>query len=77
MGIKKLVEDQAFTFQESKEGKIIIFYYNKQIMIVKEQRARTLSQKLANASLEEQQMILAKTTGNFKRGNERLINKKQ
>lgn len=77
MGIKKLVEDQAFTFQESKEGKIIIFYYNKQIMIVKEQRACTLSQKLANASLEEQQMILAKATGNFKRGNERLINKKQ
>lgn len=77
MGIKKLVEDQAFTFQESKEGKIIIFYYSKQIMIVKDQRAHTLSRKLANASLEEQQMILAKATGNFKRGNERLVNKKQ
>lgn len=29
MGIEKLVADQAFTYQETKDAKIMIFYHNK------------------------------------------------
>ena len=77
MGIEKLIVDQAFTYQENKDAKIMIFYYNKQVMIVQGEKAKKLALKLAKASLDEQQLILAKATGNFKRGNERLFSKKR
>lgn len=77
MGIEKLIADQVFTYQENKDAKIMIFYYNKQVMIVQGEKAKKLALKLAKASLDEQQLILAKATGNFKRGNERLFSKKR
>lgn len=77
MGIEKLVAGQAFTYQETKDAKIMIFYHNKQVMIVQSEKAKKLASKLSKASLDEQQLILAKATENFKRGNERLFSKKR
>ncbi|WP_339101897.1 hypothetical protein [Candidatus Enterococcus clewellii] len=77
MGLDKLVEDEAFTFKQGKDNKLLIFYYNKQIMIVKGKKAQKLVEKLLVGTNEENQLLLAKVTGNFKRGNERLVNKQK
>nr|WP_086347707.1 hypothetical protein [Enterococcus sp. 9E7_DIV0242]OTP18758.1 hypothetical protein A5888_000572 [Enterococcus sp. 9E7_DIV0242] len=69
MGLDKLVEDEAFTFKQGKD--------NKQIMIVKGKKAQKLVEKLLVGTNEENQLLLAKVTGNFKRGNERLVNKQK
>ncbi|EEL49930.1 hypothetical protein bcere0022_27050 [Bacillus cereus Rock3-44] len=51
---------------------VFIEYYGKQIMILKEKEARAFLNKIQLANNEkERQLIMAKITGNFKRGNER------
>lgn len=75
MSLEKLIEKNAFTYEEKKNSKVFIYYYGKQIMILKEKKAEQLLKKLSNATPETIQLILAKITGNFKRGNEKIINK--
>lgn len=77
MGLDKLVEDEAFTFKQGKDNKLFIFYHDKQIMILKKNKAQKLVEKLHAGTKEENQLLLAKVTGNFKRGNERLVNKQK
>lgn len=51
---------------------ISIEYYRKQIMTLKGNDAEKFLNKINRASNEkEKQLIMAKITGNFKRGNER------
>lgn len=54
---------------------VFIEYYGKQIMILKGKEAITFLKKIHLANNEkERQLIMAKITGNFKRGNERKRN---
>lgn len=76
MSLDKLVAEKAFTYEEKKDSKIFIYHYGKQVMILKEQKASQLLKRLHNATKEDTQLILAKVTGNFKRGNEKLVNKR-
>jgi len=61
-----------FSHQFTKNGKTLIFYKKKQIMILSPKKTTDLKQKLIGKTADEVNMILAKLTGNFKRGNERL-----
>ncbi|PRY75896.1 hypothetical protein [Alkalibacterium olivapovliticus] len=71
MGINKLIEDQAFTYKIRKDSKVFIYYYGKQVMVVTGNRSRELIEDLEYADSEGEQYLLARLTGNFKRGNER------
>lgn len=71
MGIDDLVKDNAFTYKIRKDNKVFIYYYGKQVMVVTKQRAKQLIEDLEYADLEEEQYLLARITGTFKRGNER------
>ncbi len=71
MSINELIEDQAFTYKIRKDNKVFIYYYGRQVMIVTQQRAQQLIEDLEFADAEEEQYLLARITGNFKRGNER------
>jgi len=64
------LDEQIFSYRESKD-KVFIFWYNKQVMILKGQRARTFIDKIAQLDGKAAQLMMAKITGNFKRGNER------
>lgn len=65
------LEEEPFSYQQTKDQKIHISWKGKVIMTLKEQKALELSRKLEKASGSELQLLLAKVTGNFKRGNER------
>jgi hypothetical protein len=65
------LKDSPFDYQITKNNKMILFYENKKIMILGEKESRKIIQKMNNKSEFEIQMILAKATGNFKRGNEK------
>lgn len=62
---------ELFSFKVSKDDKVMIYYSGKLIMTFSGKKGKSLYSKLTNKTEEQQQMILAKLTGNFKRGNEK------
>lgn len=66
-----------FTYQSLKDDKLQIFWHGKPVMLIKGKAALKLTGKLQGADEQETQLILAKVTGNFKRGNERQAPKGQ
>lgn len=62
--------DLGFSFSAS-EDKVFISYHGRGVMILKGAKALAALARLNRANPAEAQLILAKLTGNFKRGNER------
>jgi hypothetical protein len=66
------LDDMMFHYRVTKNNIVSIEYYGKQIIILKGNDAEKFLNKINRASNEkEKQLIMAKITGNFKRGNER------
>ncbi|MFE7064862.1 hypothetical protein ABN702_21035 [Bacillus haimaensis] len=68
------LSEEPFTYQITKKGIVFIHYEGKQIKIVKDKEAERLIAKIQEVedNMTEVQLLLAKITGNFKRGNEKL-----
>ncbi len=68
------LSEEPFTYQITKKGTVAIYYEGKQIKVVKEKEAERLLAKIHEAEQQtiEVQLLLAKMTGNFKRGNEKM-----
>lgn len=71
------LKTNPFSYTTTKDGKLMISYQGKRIMILKQKKAEQILKKLENKAEFEQQLILAKITGNFKRGNEKQENIKE
>ena len=69
-------EPQEFDYRLTKDGKILITHAGRQVMTLTGPDARRLSAKLIDADAAAVQLALAKVTGNFKRGNERLASER-
>lgn len=69
-GIWKLKEE-VFTYRETKDSKVFIYWHGKQVTILSKKKAQKFLAKMKNATFLKQQLLMAKETGNFKRGNER------
>ncbi|PGZ99821.1 hypothetical protein COE51_08490 [Bacillus pseudomycoides] len=65
---------EPFAYQITKKGTVIIYYEGKQIKIVKDREAERLIARIKEVedNITEVQLLLAKITGNFKRGNEKF-----
>ncbi len=61
----------VFTYRITKDAKVFIYWYGKQVTIMKGKQASKFISKINRPNQEEQQLLMAKITGNFKRGNER------
>lgn len=66
------LEEEIFSYRVSKANKVFIFWYGKQVMILKGKESEKFLAKVAKANTIEAQLIMAKITGNFKRGNEKI-----
>lgn len=71
------LDDHPFDYVVFKNQSLQIYYKGKPVMILKDQKARDLIEKLEKAGGKDIQLILAKITGNFKRGNEKLFKKER
>jgi hypothetical protein len=60
-----------FRFQTSKDGKVFIYWTNRLVTTLSGNQARQFMAKANQADETGIQMLMAKATGNFKRGNER------
>ena len=65
------LDSHPFDYRVGKDGKVFLSWEGKQVKIVKGKEAEKLLRKLEAATEKEAQLIMAKLTGNFKRGNER------
>jgi len=66
--------EEPFAYQITKKGTVVIYYEGKQIKIVKDREAERLIVKINKVedNITAVQLLLAKITGNFKRGNEKF-----
>lgn len=66
------VDDRAFSYSENKNGSVFISWYGKPVSILNGKQAVKFLNKMATAKTDEdEQLVMAKITGNFKRGNEK------
>ena len=64
-------DERAFSYRETKDGTVFLFWHGKRIMTLKGEGAKRFLARVDGATEEQAQMAMAKVTGNFKRGNER------
>ncbi|WHY87148.1 hypothetical protein QNH39_04610 [Neobacillus novalis] len=66
------LDDEPFSYRVTKNNTVFLDYFGKQIKTLRGKDAEKFFNKIQNAEDKEAvQLILAKATGNFKRGNER------
>jgi hypothetical protein len=66
------LEESPFTYREMKNGMVFIEYEGRQVKILRGKEADRFLKRIKMAESEkEKQLVMAKITGNFKRGNER------
>jgi len=68
-----VLKEAVFDYQMTKDGKVLLFWKGKQVKILAGKEAEKFSARMADLEPEslDAQLIMAKATGNFKRGNER------
>jgi len=66
------LKEEPFSYKISKDNKVFIFWHGKQVMILKGKESEKFISKVQKADSMEAQLIMAKVTGNFKHGNERM-----
>ena len=65
------LDAEPFTYRMSKDGKVFLSYEGQQVKILKGREAERFGAAVTGASETEAQLLMARLTGNFKRGNER------
>jgi hypothetical protein len=65
-------EDLGFTFRASKSGEVRISRNGQEITVLRSETARAFLEDITGATLLEQQQLMARVTGHYKHGNERL-----
>jgi hypothetical protein len=67
---------EVFSYRITRNGKLFIYWHGrngKREIVLKGARAEKLIGELPGLDPEQQQLALARATGNFKRGNERTV----
>lgn len=70
-GKRNKLDESPFAFEVLKDKKVFIFWRGKRVTILKEKVSDRFLERIRNTDQKEAQLIMAKVTGNFKRGNEK------
>lgn len=66
-----VLDDEIFSYRVSKDQKVFLSWQGKQVTILQGKPAQQFLSRIETADAKEAQLIMAKATGNFKRGNEK------
>lgn len=69
--LEKFAEELPFSFQATKNGKVLISWNGKLVTTLVDKDALKFLARVEGTDDHEAQLLMAKATGNFKRGNER------
>lgn len=67
----RLSEDEVFTYKIMKDNKVFIYWKGKQVSILTGKASDKFLKSIDGKEHLETQLVMAKLTGNFKRGNEK------
>jgi hypothetical protein len=67
---------EDFSYQKTKDDKVLISWRHKSVVTLKGHKAQSFLAQTNDADEEELQLLMARVTGNFKRGNERHAKRK-
>ena len=62
---------QPFSFQARADGSIVVRYHEAPIALLRGRAAERFARRIDGADAAAAQQLMARVTGNFKRGNER------
>jgi hypothetical protein len=65
------LDDEPFDYQQTKDGRVFLFYEGKRVKTLAGKAAEKFLKQIARSEGKAAQLVMAKVTGNFKRGNER------
>lgn len=65
------LSEEVFTYRSTKDNKILIYWKGKQVTILTGKASETFLKSIEGKDHLETQLVMAKLTGNFKRGNEK------
>ncbi|KMJ57443.1 hypothetical protein AB685_15600 [Bacillus sp. LL01] len=69
------LDETPFSYRVSKDNTVFLDYEGRQVKILKGKEANRFLERMEVAEDEKaMQLVMAKITGNFKRGNERNVN---
>lgn len=71
------LNEEVFTYRISKDNKVFISWHNKLVTTISGSKAQRFIEDIDGADDKEAQLIMAKATGNFKHGNEKLNKRKR
>jgi len=73
---RRILDDEIFSYSISKDNKVFISYEGKQVTTLNGKNAEKFIAKIDGAVGKDTQLIMAKVTGNFKRGNEKIAKRR-
>ncbi|MFF2886966.1 hypothetical protein [Paenibacillus sp. NPDC057967] len=65
------LSEEVFTYKTSKDNKVFIDWQGRQVTILSGKASEKFLKAIEGKEHKEAQLIMAKATGNFKRGNEK------
>lgn len=65
-------DEGQFSHRVTKDGRVRVFFHGRHVVTVAGSQASLLASRLEGADAAAEQLLLAKATGNFKHGNERM-----
>ncbi|MCL2031486.1 MAG: hypothetical protein FWG93_08070 [Oscillospiraceae bacterium] len=71
-----VLDEDVFTYRLTKEKKVFLSFGGKPVTALNGKKAEDFIAKIQNAGGKDAQLIMAKATGNFKRGNEKRSKQK-
>ena len=72
-----ILEQEVFTYRITKDRKVFISYHGKHVTTLSGGGAEAFISEIEDAEGKEAQLMMAKATGNFKRGNEKMSKRGQ
>jgi len=68
---REKLQERPFSFCETKDGKVFIAWHGKSVVTLQGKAAEKFLAAVSSADADQVQLLMARITGNFKRGNEK------
>ncbi|AAF11937.1 hypothetical protein E5E91_12325 [Deinococcus radiodurans R1 = ATCC 13939 = DSM 20539] len=65
------LEDGRYSYRQQKDGRVVVTWYGRPVTTLAGKDAQKFLARVEGLGDHEAQLVMARVTGNFKRGNER------
>lgn len=65
------LDEEFFDYKVTKDGRVLLYWYGRQVKVLAGKDAEKFRTRIEGLDGKDAQLVMAKFTGNFKRGNER------